>query len=174
MLLSDQVHVMAPIFLTRILDHHDDLTPPTQGGQSFHHLHGQVRNTKDHNAWRQAFWFQSFCMLSLAHELRMHVGPRMALRRKLGGLGLQDIFLQQLPQLCLPYLVRRHGFAQPIVLQYKLALGPISKPICTVTLIAIKHIGNLLCQLIPLTSEQIVFDVGQQRCHLICLCKLWQ
>ena len=167
MLPSDQVHVMAPIFLARVGDHHDDLTPATQGGQSFHHLHGQVRNSKDHDARRQTFWFQSTKLLNLADELRMHVCPGMALRGKLRGLGFQHILLQQLPQLCLPNLVWRHGFAHAIVLHCKLAIGPISEPICTVTLIAIKHIGNLLCQLIPLASELIVFDVGQQRRYLL-------
>ena len=82
MFLSDQVHVMAPIFLARVLDHHDDLTPATQGGQSFHHLHGQVRNSKDHDARRQTFWFQSTKLLNLADELRMHVCPG----RRIGAL----------------------------------------------------------------------------------------
>ena len=165
---------MTPIFLARVLDHHDDLTPATQGGQGLHHLHGQVRNSKHHDARRQSGWFQSICLLNLVHELRMHIGPGMALRGKLGGLGLQHILLQQLPQLSLPNLVCRHVFARAFVLQYKLAIGPIREPIGTVALVAIKHIGHLLRQLIPLAPQRIVFDVGQQRRNLMCSGKLRQ
>ena len=165
---------MAPVFLARVLNHHDDLTPATQGGQGLYHLHGQVGNTEHHNARRQTFWFQSFRLLNLVHELRMHVGPGKALRGKLGGLRLQHILLKLLPQMCLPNLVERHDFALSFVSQYILAIAPIGEPIGAVALVTIKNVGHLLCQLIPLTPMWIVFDVSQQRRNLVRLSKLGQ
>ena len=104
----------------------------------------------------------------------MHVGPGQALRGKLGGLRLQHIVLQLLPQLCLPNLVGRHGFALSFVPQHKLAIAPICQPIGAVALVTIKNVCHLLCQLKPLASMWIVFDVSQQRRNLVRFGKLRQ
>ena len=73
MLLRRLIHVMSPIFLAGVLNHQNDLTPPSQGRQSFDHLQWQIRNTKYHNAGRQALGLNGLLLLNLVHELRMHL-----------------------------------------------------------------------------------------------------
>ena len=113
-------------------------------------------------------------LLHLVHELRMHIGARMALRGQLGWQRLLHIGLQQLPQLGLPQLLGRHGHGLALVLQDKPALRPIGQPIGAVTLVAIKHIGHLLRQLITLTAQGIMLHIGQQRFNVMRLRKLGQ
>ena len=174
MLLRQQVHVLAPIFLAGVLHHENDLAPAAQSRQGLNHLHGQIGDTKHHNARRQTFRFVCLGMLNLAHELRVHLCPGMALRGKFGDLILKYVLQQQLPQLSLPNLIGGHGFVLALVLQHTEALSPIAEPIGSVALVAVKDIGHLLGQLITLPPQGIVFDVGQQSFHLVCFGKLWQ
>ena len=76
---------------------------------------------------------------------------------------MRHIDLQGLPQRGLPLLLRRQRLRHTSRLaQNAIALGPIVQPICTVTLIAVKDIGNLLRQLVTLASFWVVRHVVQQ------------
>ena len=104
----------------------------------------------------------------------MHFSTRLTLGKQLGLMSLQDIFLQQLPQLGLPKLIGCQGFALALVAKHKLPFGPITEPIGTVTLVPVKDIGHLLRQLIALSTQRILLDVGQQGLYLVSLGKFRQ